>query len=228
MGNILCTGGTGFVGKWLQKTQSQELSAVYLSSSDYESQLWKTQKYTHIIHAANISPTEVIEQAKACNARLLYISSGIVHHPENNIEYRRNKIKWEWECLDSGVDVVIARLFTFYGEGLDDNKAVVQFKKAAKEGKPLKIWGDGKTVRSYLHGRDMAKQIWAILLHGKSREAYDVGADEPVTMLQLAELCVAGRKPKPEIIIQGGVDPMPVYLPVDTAKTKALLTKMKT
>jgi len=97
--------------------------------------------------------------------------------------------------------------------------------EAAKEGKPIKIWGDGKTVRSYLHGREMARQIWAILLRGQTGEAYEVGDETPVTMLQLAEFCAAGRAPKPEIIIQGGVDPMPFYIPRNTEKTKRLLTK---
>lgn len=226
MEKILIDGGTGFVGKWLKATQPQELDAVYLSHADYLNQnLWRSRNYTHIIHAANISPALVIEKAKNDNARLLYVSSGITYHPENDIEYRRNKVAWERECLDSGVDVVIARLFTFYGAGLDDGKAITQFQKAAKEGRPITIWGDGSCVRSYMYGCEMAKQIWAILLHGRDGEAYDVGDDTPITMLQLATIIVATIKPRPEIIIQGGRDAMPIYLPPDTEKTKRLLEK---
>ena len=219
----LVTGGTGFVGSWMRKTQPKDVDAVYLSHADYDNMLWESFTFSHVVHLANISPARVVAYCKRNDARLLYCSSGIVYHPENNTEYRQNKLAWEKECLASGVDVVIARLFTFYGDGLDDNKAIVQFKKAAKEGKPLRIWGDGKTVRSYMHGRDLGKWMWAILLRGESGVAYDVGDETPVTMLQLAELCVAGKKPKPEIIIEGGKDPMPVYLPVNTAKTKRLL-----
>lgn len=226
MYKVLITGGTGFVGKWLRATQPQKVDAVYLSRANYKNQnLWRGWNYTRIIHAANISPALIIEQAKKDNARLLYISSGIVYHPENDIVYRRNKMAWEREVLASGVDVVIARLFTFYGAGLDDNKAIVQFKKAAKEGKPLRIWGDGSTVRSYMYGLEMGKLLWSVLLHGESGEAYDIGDETPITMLQLATIIAAATAPRPEIIIEGRKEAMPVYLPVDAAKAKRLLDK---
>jgi len=67
--------------------------------------------------------------------------------------------------------------------------------------------------------------MWSILLHGKSGEAYDVGDDTPITMLQLAQLVNDAYGSKSEIVIDGGTDPMPVYLPVDLEKTKRLTQK---
>ena len=218
MDKVLITGGTGFVGHWLRQTERHGLSVDYLSSANYSDENWWNWQYNYIIHCAPISPEKVIKCAKKYAARLLYVSSGIVYHYEIDTEYRKNKVAWEEMCLDSGVDTVVARLFTFYGDHLDDNKAIVQFEKAAKAGQPLHIWGDGSCVRSYMHGLELGRWLWAILLHGESGQAYDVGSDESVTMLELA------RKYSDNIIIENSrPDPMTYYMPRDTAKTKRLL-----
>lgn len=231
MDNILVTGGSGFVGHWLKQAFPDGIKKCgisFLSSERYEKDDWQLYDWKRIIHAAPIAPTEVLKIAKRDNARVLYVSSGAVYHPENDTEYRQNKIRWEQECLDSGVDVVIARLFTFYGEKLDDKKAYTAFKKAALAGEPLRIWGDGKTIRSYMHGSEMARWMWAILLHGENGQAYDVGSDVSVTMLELAQRMAQDHgNPETKIIIENSrPDLVPVYLPVDTAKTKKLLEKM--
>jgi Nucleoside-diphosphate-sugar epimerases len=215
MPKVLITGGTGFVGHWMRQTQPAGLDCTYLSSLDYRLWYWHTLAWDYVVHLAPVAPARAIEAAKG--GRLLYASSGIVYHPENDNEYRRNKMQWEQECLDSGADVVIARLFTFCGERLSPDHAIVAFEQAAKEGKPLHIWGDGSCVRSYMHGAEMARWLWAILLRGKLGEVYDVGSDKPVTMLELA------RSFSNNIIIEGGRDAMPCYLPTDTEKTRKLL-----
>jgi nucleoside-diphosphate-sugar epimerase len=217
MANVLITGGTGFVGSWMAKTKPAGFEIYALNRHNYETEWWDMWDFDYIVHLANVSPDKVIEASRYNHVRVLYCSSGIVYHEENNTEYRQNKIKWEKACLDSGVDVVIARLFTFSGEGLDDNKAIVQFQKAAGAGQPLRVWGDGSCIRSYMHGSILGKWMWAILLKGKTGEAYDVGDDKPITMLELA------RRYSNNVIVEGGKDAMPVYLPPDTAKTKALL-----
>jgi nucleoside-diphosphate-sugar epimerase len=217
MDRVLITGGTGFVGYWMNQTQPKEVVGWYLSHKDYRAIQWDRVFCDYVVHLANVSPTSAIATAQRNNARLLYCSSGIVYHDENNTEYRQNKMKWERECLFSYDNVVIARLFTFCGDRLDYGKAIVQFERAAREGKPLHVWGDGSCVRSYMHGEELGRWMWAILLNGKSGEAYDVGSDEPVTMLELA------KRYSDNIIIEGGKDAMPVYLPTDTVKTRKLM-----
>ena len=221
---VLVTGGTGFVGYWVGKTAKCE--AVYsLSRTAYESDNWYHGKWDAIIHLASIPPSRVLTYCRKHSIRLLYASSGIIYHPEWNTDYRRNKLTWEEECLESGVDVVVARLFTFYGDNLDDRKAYTAFTEAARAGRPIRVTGDGNTVRSYMHGEEMGRQLWAILERGVSGEAYDVGSDVPVTMLELAGKINFEYGKKSAIIVEGGVDPMPHYLPTDTAKTRALLVR---
>lgn len=223
MDNVLITGGTGFVGHWMKETCPENVDCVYLNHATYIMKAWRSWSWNYIVHLAPVAPYDVIRVVKTNNARLLYCSSGIVYHPENNTEYRRKKLNWEKYCLDSGVDVVIARLFTFYGEKLDGNKAYTTFTQAARQNSDIEIWGDGSTVRSYMHGSEMGRWLWAILLHGVSGEAYDVGDDQPVTMLELAKFIKAHYNSMSKITFRNQPEPMPFYLPKATKKTRALL-----
>ena len=226
MKRVLVTGGTGFVGTWMQRTQPSNLDCTYIGREEYETigpREWHILQYDYIVHLAHIPPVHVIHCAIANRARLLYCSSGVVYYSTDNVMYKQEKIRWEFECLDNYMDVVIARLFAFTGDGLDGNKAVTEFIEAAKKGEPIRIRGNGKTVRTYMHGSELGRWLWAILLKGKCGEVYDVGNDQPVSILQLAEQIRNEYKSCAPIVIEYGNDPMPNYLPPNTAKTKALL-----
>jgi len=223
MANVLITGGTGFVGHWLRVTKPKDVIAYNIGRARYETMKWKSQKWDAIIHAAHVAPTDILTYAKEHKCRVLYVSSGVIYHPEFEPKYRKVKIDGEQECLDSGQDVVIARLFTFCGERLDDNKAIATFYKAARANEPLVITGDGNTTRSYMHGSLMAYWLWKILERGEKRKAYDVGSDRPVTMLELAKRIIEETASKSEIRVCNGKDPMPMYLPEDLEKTRKVV-----
>jgi nucleoside-diphosphate-sugar epimerase len=224
MPKVLTTGGTGFCGTWLRRTQPDNVTAFYFNREKYQSTWWETiGRYDYVIHLANVEPSRAIVCARRNNARLLYCSSGAAY--DQQTDYAENKRRWEDECLDSGVDVVIARLFTFFGDRLDDGKAYTQFMRAARAGKPLQVWGDGSTVRSYQHGREMARWMWAVLLMGKSGETYDVGSSRPTTQLRLAQRIAAAAGCGIEFVDSAVA--VPYYMPRDTAKTRALLEKGK-
>jgi len=214
--SILITGSTGFVGKWMMKCKPKNIHAMNLGNVEYNLGLWINYEWDAVVHLAPIAPTLMIELTKRDNARLLYASSGAVYHPEyQDKEYRENKMRWEQECLDSGIDVVIARLFTF----MDSSKAWNAIFGAVRDGKVPRIAMD--CTRSFMHGADMARWLWAILLKGESGQAYDVGSDRAISMFQLGLRIqrFTGCEFKPDY----RTSPMPVYLPEDTAKTKALL-----
>src|SRR3990172_5612374 len=223
MDKVLVTGGTGFVGHWMRQTAPPDLRIRYIGKSDYELRHWKWMTWDYIVHLANISPYEVLEYAQPFGIRVLYASSGIVYHDENDTEYRQNKLDWEKECLDSGVDVVVCRLFAFHGERLSADHAIVAFENAARKGEPLRIFGDGNTIRTYMSGEDMARRMGAVLLHGERGECYDIGGITPITMLELAKKIIKDNNSKSEIVVENGKDPMPCYVPVDAEKTERLL-----
>lgn len=212
---IIMTGGTGFVGTWMERKKPPNTKMLVINSMSYPYK-WEFKKCDYIIHLAPVSPALAIGCARRNNARLLFASSGAVYHPEyQDKEYRDNKIKWEQECLDSGVDVVIARLFTF----MDSSRVWNAVFDAARKGDLLPLWGN--CTRSFMHGSEMARWMWAILLRGESRQAYSVGSDRAITISDFVERvskftgCWIDTK---EYDI-----PMPIYLPPNTQKTRALL-----
>lgn len=216
---VLVTGGSGFVGHHMRQQQPANLTAFYFNREQYYGHWWENiGVYDYVVHLAPVEPSRVIACAKRNNARLLYCSSGVIYHPESDkTEYRDNKIKWECESL-AYENTVVARLFTFQGEKLSRDHAVASFEWAARNKLPLHVWGDGSCVRSYMSGEELGRLMWAVLLKGKSGEAYDVGDDTPVTMLELAK-----RYSDNIIFERDKTVPMPVYLPRDTAKTRKLL-----
>lgn len=210
--SVLVTGGTGFVGRWMRKMCPDNVTALWLSRTMYETNIIENiHTVDYIVHLAPTIPLRVINLARRTGARLLYASSGIVYVGDIDTEYRKMKLQGEKMCLDSRIDCVIARLFTFFGDGLDDNKAITQFFKSARAGKPLKVYGDGSCVRSYMHGAEMARQMWQILLDGESRHAYDVGSTRTTTMKRLAERIQTFTGAKIEYT--SDTIPMPVYYP---------------
>lgn len=221
MARVLVTGGTGFVGYWMEQTQPHIEMSHYMNRAGYDEGSWMNFDWDFLVHLAPISPSAVIEYCLHHDTRLLFASSGAVY--ERHTLYADDKRSYEMNCLAADIDVVIARLFTFYGEHLDADKAYSRFSKAAAEGRKIEIWGNGKTVRSYMHGSEMGKWLWAILLKGKSGEAYDVGSDVPVTMMELAQQINMKFGNRSEIVCDGRKDDCPMYLPKDTAKTRKLL-----
>ena len=216
MDSVLITGGTGFVGSWMEKTQPDNVSGYYFNhrgevKGDYDLVVPK-----YIVCLAPIDPIDEIYLAQEMGARLLYCSSGAVYHPEyQDKEYRDNKIKWEQECLDSGVDVVIARLFTF----ARSSKAYNAIFGCVRAGHKPTV--SRECVRSFMYPREMARWMWAILLRGESGQAYDVGSDRVTSMVDLA-LRIHKFTGCSSMVSHEPV-PMPHYLPPDTAKTRALL-----
>src|SRR5512146_910567 len=73
---VLITGGTGFVGSAMRRTQP-DIQAFYLNRKDYQEETWPVTDY--IVHLANIDPTRVLTWARTTGARLLYCSSGAAY-----------------------------------------------------------------------------------------------------------------------------------------------------
>ena len=89
-----------------------------------------------------------------------------------------------------GVQTVIARCFSFVGVHLplDAHFAIGNFIRDALFNKEIDVIGDGAPIRTYMDERDLAEWLLVLTARGRAGEAYNVGSDQPITILELAQL----------------------------------------
>ena len=166
--------------------------------------------------------------AAAGARRALFISSGAVYGPQPpDLEcvpetwptppletgYGEGKRTAEHMCMQSQIPVAIARCFAFLAPHLplDAHFAAGDFLGDVLAGRPISVVGDGRPVRSYLYGTDLACWLITILLRGEPGRPYNVGSEFAVSIRELAE-AVAGGAPV-DIAQPPGPGPAPRYLP---------------
>ena len=97
----------------------------------------------------------------------------------------------------------ICRFFNLYGLEQKEDFVIPKFAKNIKTGNPIKVYGDGKQIRSYCHVNDAVNGIINILQKGKDNSIYNVGNDmEPISVLDLAKkmVTISNKKIKIEKI----------------------------
>lgn len=86
------------------------------------------------------------------------------------------------------LDGVIVRIFNTYGPRMpDDGRVVIEFVKAAKENKPLPVFGDGKQTRSFCFISDMIDGLILAMEKGEKGEVYNLGNPNEFSILELAQ-----------------------------------------
>lgn len=85
--------------------------------------------------------------------------------------------------------IVTARPFAFLGpyQLLDRPWAANSFLRDSMRGGPIRIQGDGQSVRSYMYAADMAVWMLTILARGTSGAIFNVGSPDGVSLMELAE-----------------------------------------
>ena len=102
---------------------------------------------------------------------------------------------------ETKIPLVIARPFAFVGpyQSLELPWAVTDFIRDSLAGRPIKIMGDGATVRSLMYASDFAYWTLAALVRGQARHSYNIGSPEPVDLLSLARMITQHFTPPPDI-----------------------------
>lgn len=151
----------------------------------------------------------VLDHAAAASAeRILLLSSGTVYGPLPAGEsayaehlpctvsptdaYACGKVGMEALALaharSRGLPAVIARMFAFVGPWLPDHLAVAQILHMVAENDVVTLNGDGRPVRSFLYGADMAMWLLTLLAHGENGLICNVGSDEALDLAALADM----------------------------------------
>lgn len=146
--------------------------------------------------------------------RLVFLSSGAVYGPRSDdgpLEesqyqaplptdvsklYGHGKRMAETLCAlysaQYGVSSVIARCFAVVSEHvpLDGPYAIGNFLRDALDpSRPaVVVRGNGQAVRTYIDGSDMARWLLTLLDQGTPGTAYNLGGDQPINTLALAEM----------------------------------------
>jgi len=84
--------------------------------------------------------------------------------------------------------LLICRMNNAYGPGQYPEKVIPKFLKAIKEGQPCTIQGDGKQTRAFVHVEDIVRGIDTVLRKGTLGEAYNIGTDHQISILDLAKM----------------------------------------
>jgi dTDP-glucose 4,6-dehydratase len=90
-----------------------------------------------------------------------------------------------------GLDVVVTRGSNTYGPYQYPEKIIPLFITNALDDRRLPVYGDGSAVRDYLHVEDHCRGIDLVLHHGRSGEAYNLGARLEISGLQVARQVLA-------------------------------------
>jgi dTDP-glucose 4,6-dehydratase len=88
-----------------------------------------------------------------------------------------------------GLDTRIMRIFNTFGPRmrLDDGRAIPNFFAQALRGEALTVYGDGSQTRSLCYVDDLVDGALAVL-DGPDPMPFNIGTQDEVTMLELAEL----------------------------------------
>ena len=107
------------------------------------------------------------------------------------------------------IPITVARPFAFMGpyQSLDTPWAASNFIHDALIASPIRVLGDGQTVRSYLYGADMAFAYLRQLTAAAPGSIYNVGSPEGIRVSELAQKIADACNPRPEIRLRTSPGP---------------------
>lgn len=90
---------------------------------------------------------------------------------------------------EANLPIVITRPFAFVGpfQSLEKPWALNNFIRDAILGGPIRILGNQQTTKSYLYGSDVAAYLLNLLVLGKVGEVYNLGSQEFISLIDLAQ-----------------------------------------
>lgn len=154
----------------------------------------------------NVLGTQRLLEAavKAGVPRIVYASSSSVYGDCESLPLREDspcrpvspygvtKLAAEHLCYlytkNMGLPVVSLRYFTVYGPRQRPDMAFHRFLKAARDGRPVTVYGDGRQTRDFTYVDDILAATRAAAESGRPGMAYNVGGGERVAITDVLAL----------------------------------------
>jgi UDP-glucose 4-epimerase len=162
---------------------------------------------------SNILATQrLLEACKGSQTRFVYASSSSVYgetkkipmheddRPQPVSPYGVSKLAAEHLCVlytrNFGVPTASLRYFTVYGPRQRPDMAFHKFIRAAIEGRPIEIYGDGEQTRDFTFVADAVTANLAAMDRGKPGAVYNIGGGSRVSVNEVLETLgrLLGRK----------------------------------
>ncbi|NUQ06313.1 MAG: NAD-dependent epimerase/dehydratase family protein, partial [Anaerolineae bacterium] len=147
----------------------------------------------------NILATQrLLEACRAARTRVVYASSSSIYGETRKIPmheddlpqpvspYGVSKLAAEHLCVlytkNFGVPTVSLRYFTVYGPRQRPDMAFHKFIRAAIEGRPIEIYGDGEQTRDFTFVSDAVDANLAAMERGRPGAVYNIGGGSRVSV----------------------------------------------
>ena len=131
--------------------------------------------------------------------------SGVISCSNINAVYAESK-RFAESLAQSAISetklpLVTLRPFAFVGpyQSLQLPLAITDFLRESSTGGPIRIMGDGSTVRSFMYASDFAFGVLSALVNGKPHEIYNIGSPQAIDLISLAKMITKSFAPEPEI-----------------------------
>ena len=162
----------------------------------------------------------VFKSAVEANVKhMIYVSSSEVYGEPRELPIREDSVKGPISTYgvsklaaeiyakaynhEFGTDIKIVRFFNVYGPRQSPNFVIPIFLKNSLEGNPIRVFGSGSQTRCFTYVDDAIEGIMEVFEKGKTGEAYNIGNNQPTTLLELANIIKELTGSKSEIIKVG-------------------------
>jgi UDP-glucose 4-epimerase len=171
------------------------------------------REFAHYTEHNVLATQRLLEAALAAGRpRVVYASSSSVYGDSSVLPLREDgpchpvspygvtKLAAEHLALlyhrNHGLETVSLRFFTVYGPRQRPDMAFHRFLKAARDGQPITLYGDGTQTRDFTFVDDIVSAARAAALSGRPGCVYNVGGGERVALNEVLRLveAVAGRR----------------------------------
>jgi len=162
-------------------------------------------RVSNLIKFVNVSSSSVYAADQHIE-RITETAPGRAFKPKSTSAYSEAKRYAEVLCAaarsEARIPIVTVRPFTFCGayQQLDLPWFLNNFINDALHQRPIRILGDGKSVRTLLYGADLAYWLLIIMLRGKSGQVFNIGSDQAEDLNELAMRVAANFSPSPSIL----------------------------